>query len=127
MLKSLVRSMSKSAKNKKQPAKPPPINPGPIYTDKNGNLIILVNAKPGSKQTQITDISEDGVGIQIAAPPIDGEANTELIKFLAKLLSLRKSDVSLDKGNKSRQKQIVIGKGCLEEEKLKELIKSAVD
>ena len=44
-------------------------------------------------------MSEDGVGIQIAAAPVDGEANTELVKYLSKLLGLRKSDVFLEKVN----------------------------
>ena len=45
----------------------------------------------------LTDISSEGVGIQIAAPPMDGEANAELIKFLASSLGVRKSDVTLDR------------------------------
>lgn len=42
-------------------------------------------------------IDADGVGISIAAPPVDGEANSELIKFVSKELKVRKSDVSLEK------------------------------
>lgn len=37
------------------------------------------------------------MGVQINAPPVEGEANTELVKYLASVLGLRKSDVSLDK------------------------------
>ncbi|XP_055542008.1 UPF0235 protein C15orf40 homolog [Wyeomyia smithii] len=86
---------------------------GPVYVDpKTGAVMIKIQAKPGAKFNGITDIHEDGVGVQIAAPPIDGEANTELVKYLAKLLELRKSDVSLDKGSKSRQKTVVLEKGC---------------
>lgn len=43
------------------------------------------------------DISSDGVGVQINAPPTDGEANAELIKYLSKVLGLRKSDLTLDR------------------------------
>lgn len=43
------------------------------------------------------DISADGVGVQIAAPPTEGEANAELVRYLSKVLGLRKSDISLDK------------------------------
>lgn len=43
------------------------------------------------------DICSDGVGVQINAPPTDGEANAELIKYLSKVLGLRKSDLSLDR------------------------------
>ncbi|XP_035777213.1 UPF0235 protein C15orf40 homolog [Anopheles albimanus] len=87
---------------------------GPVLVDaKTGNLIVKILAKPGAKTSGITDVSEEGVGCQIAAPPIDGEANTELIKYLSKLLELRKSDVSLDRGSKSRQKTIILDKdGC---------------
>lgn len=42
------------------------------------------------------DISSEGVGVQINAPPTDGEANAELIKYVSKVLGLRKSDLTLN-------------------------------
>lgn len=45
----------------------------------------------------IEDISEESVGVQISAPPVDGEANAELLKFMSKTLGVRKSDVVLGK------------------------------
>ena len=41
------------------------------------------------------DEIEKLVTLQIAAPPTEGEANAELVKFLAKSMGLRKSDVEL--------------------------------
>jgi uncharacterized protein YggU (UPF0235/DUF167 family) len=43
------------------------------------------------------DIGSEAVSVQISAPPVEGEANTELVKYMAAVLGLRKSDVSLDK------------------------------
>lgn len=43
------------------------------------------------------DLTDDGIGIQINAPPVDGEANAELLKYLSSVLSVRKSDISLDR------------------------------
>jgi uncharacterized protein len=60
---------------------------------------------------------------QISAPPIDGEANTELVKYLAKSLNLRKSDVTLDRGSKSRQKTVVLEKGVLNVDAVMTLLK----
>lgn len=37
------------------------------------------------------------MGVAISAPPVEGEANTELVKYLASILGMRKSDVSLDR------------------------------
>lgn len=80
-----------------------------ITMSKSGTIQVKIRAKPGAKQNQITDTtSPEGVGIQIAAPPVEGEANTELIKYLSKVLGVRKSDVSLDRGSKSRNKVILV-------------------
>lgn len=48
---------------------------------------IRVKAKPGAKQTAITDISkeDEAIGIQLAAPPREGAANEELISFIAEI------------------------------------------
>ncbi|KAG8221836.1 hypothetical protein J437_LFUL003470 [Ladona fulva] len=102
---------------------------GPISLDKAGNIAIKVLAKPGSKINAVTDISEEGVGIQINAPPVDGEANTELIKYLSSILNIRKSDIQLDKGSRSRQKTIIVSQSKTQSvetvtEKLKSEIQS---
>ena len=56
----------------------------------------------------LTDISADGVGVQIAAPAREGEANEELVRYLAGILTVKKRSISLDKGSKSRQKMVTI-------------------
>lgn len=48
------------------------------------------------------------MGVQIAAPARDGEANEELVRYLAELLNVRTRTISLDKGSKSRQKVVTI-------------------
>lgn len=48
-------------------------------------------------ECNVLDISSEGVGVQISAPPVEGEANTELVRYLASVLGLKKSEVSLDK------------------------------
>lgn len=45
------------------------------------------------------DITNEGIRIQINAPPVDGEANVELIKYLSSILGVRKSDLSLNQVN----------------------------
>lgn len=109
-------SSSKKSNSKKKTADaglktaPPPI--GPVKINKDGNIVIKIHAKPGAKQNVITDVSDEAIGVQIAAPPVDGEANTELTKFISKVLRLRKSDVSVDRGSKSREKTILVDKSA---------------
>lgn len=45
----------------------------------------------------IEDILEEGVGVQILAFFVDGEVNVELLKFMSKILGVRKFDVVLGK------------------------------
>lgn len=98
---------------------------GAISADKTGNILIKVQAKPGAKVNNITDITDDSVGIQISAPPVEGEANTELVKYLSSVLGVRKSDVTLDRGSRSRQKTIVLSKGILTVEQVMAKLKVA--
>ncbi len=46
--------------------------------------------------------------VRVAAPPIDGEANSEVCRFFAKLLDLPKSKVILLSGDRSRYKVILV-------------------
>ncbi|KAJ1180357.1 hypothetical protein NDU88_005579 [Pleurodeles waltl] len=106
------RAMPKKDKKPGKEQSKSPVNPpaqsSPVGVDKNGSITIAIHAKPGSKQNAITDVSSDAVGVAIAAPPTEGEANAELCRYLSKVLEVKKSDVVLDRGGKSREKVVKI-------------------
>ncbi|VDL71633.1 unnamed protein product [Nippostrongylus brasiliensis] len=79
-----------------------------VSVDKNGHIQLKILAKPGAKVSAVTDVGDDEVGVAIAAPPRDGEANEELIDYMRSVLGLKKSELSLDKGGKSRTKTLLI-------------------
>ncbi|XP_070764232.1 UPF0235 protein C15orf40 homolog [Enoplosus armatus] len=97
----------------------------PVARDKSGAVTITVHAKPGSKHSSITEVSPEAVGVAIAAPPTDGEANAELIRYLAEVLDLKKSHISLDKGSRSRDKLIKVDSSLSPEEVLRRLRQAA--
>lgn len=107
----IIRKMSKQGgkKSKKSSNVVVDVNntiTGPVTFTKDRSILIKIQAKPGAKNNGITDISEEAVGVAISAPPVQGEANIELVKYLASVLGLKKSDVTLDRGSKGRQKVI---------------------
>jgi hypothetical protein len=57
----------------------------------------------------------DAIKIRVAAPPVGGAANAELIAFVSKTLGVPKSDVSIVSGTTGRRKTIVV-KGWSDEE-----------
>uniref|UniRef100_A0ABM5EX59 UPF0235 protein C15orf40 homolog isoform X2 n=1 Tax=Pogona vitticeps TaxID=103695 RepID=A0ABM5EX59_9SAUR len=103
----------------------PPVPSGPVATDKNGSVVISVHAKPGSKQNAVTDLGAAAVGVAIAAPPSEGEANAELCRYLSKVLEVKKSEVVLEKGGKSREKLVKILAPLTPEEVLEKLKREA--
>ncbi|XP_037718349.1 UPF0235 protein C15orf40 homolog [Drosophila subpulchrella] len=127
MSKNKGKSKTTSEKAKTDAKSTPAKETSPITVDKSGNICIQILAKPGAKQNGITGIGLEGVGVQIAAPPSEGEANAELVKFLSKVLGLRKSDVSLDKGSRSRNKIILISKGVSTVEAIEQLLRKESD
>lgn len=68
---------------------------------------IVVSAKPGAKVSSISGMDDESVMIQIAAPPVDGKANKELIDFLSEVLDAKKADLSIGKGGKSKNKVVL--------------------
>ncbi|XP_071398288.1 UPF0235 protein C15orf40 homolog [Centroberyx affinis] len=98
---------------------------GPVARDKSGAVTITVHVKPGSKHNGITDVSAEAVGVAVAAPPTDGEANAELVRYLADVLDLKKSHVVLDKGSRSRDKLIRLDSSLSPEEVLRRLRQAA--
>ncbi|XP_058252274.1 UPF0235 protein C15orf40 homolog [Hemibagrus wyckioides] len=124
---SLINKMPKKDKTSKdsQAKKQPETPTGPVSTLKDGGLAISIHAKPGAKQNAVTDVSSEAVGVAIAAPPTDGEANAELVRYLCKVLVLKKSEVTLDKGSKSREKVIKVTASISQEEVLERLKREA--
>lgn len=74
----------------------------------NHQVLLRVLVKPGAKQNHITDTDANEIGVQIAAPPKDGEANDELRDYLCDVLQVKKSQLSLVAGQKSRNKTVLI-------------------
>lgn len=74
-----------------------------------GELYLCIKARPGADKTAVKEIMEDEtVKINIVAPPVNGKANQELIKFLAKEFDISKNNVKIVSGERERIKLIHI-------------------
>ncbi|MGA8830773.1 MAG: DUF167 domain-containing protein [Desulfomonilaceae bacterium] len=71
-------------------------------------FILTVRVTPNSSTNMVSTGSEGKVLIRLTSPPVDGEANKALIKFVAKKLKIRQSDVSIARGERSRDKTLLI-------------------
>jgi len=69
---------------------------------------LLVHVVPRASRTEIVGKHGDAVRIRVAAPPADGAANEELVRFLAERLGVRRSAISIAAGDTSRRKRVII-------------------
>lgn len=101
---------------------------GPIFSHKSGGIAVKIHAKPGAKLSNVVGIDADAIEIQIGAAPRDGEANAELIEFLSKTLRIKRTEICLEIGAKSREKTIIISKNAnLSPDDVKNLLKDAIE
>jgi len=63
---------------------------------------------PRARCNQITGLVGNNWNIKIAAPPVNGKANDELINYLSQILRIGKSYISIKRGENSRCKLIVV-------------------
>ena len=68
----------------------------------------LVRVKPRASRSRILAVLEGALEVAIAAPPVEGAANTELIRLLAATLERGKSTIVIVSGEGSRSKLISI-------------------
>jgi uncharacterized protein (TIGR00251 family) len=77
------------------------------YRWEDQDLILRLRIQPkASRDAFVAPYGEDEYKITITAPPVDGQANIHLIKFLAKQFGLPRSRVSLESGETSRSKSL---------------------
>ncbi|MGI5920696.1 MAG: DUF167 domain-containing protein [Syntrophomonadaceae bacterium] len=77
-------------------------------TDTPQGVRIEVKVQPRSSRNLIAGEQDGVLKIKLTAPPVDGEANEALIVYLSGLLGVPKRDISLIKGETSRNKLIEI-------------------
>ncbi len=72
--------------------------------------ILHLAVQPGAKFSEI--VGEVGepvrLKVRIKAPPVEGKANKEVIKFIASLLKIRKNQVEIYRGELSRHKDVLV-------------------
>ncbi|MDH2997550.1 YggU family protein [Pasteurellaceae bacterium LFhippo2] len=64
--------------------------------------------QPKASRDQIVGLHDGELKIAITAPPVDGQANAHLLKYLSKQFKVPKSSIVLEKGELQRHKQIFI-------------------
>jgi uncharacterized protein (TIGR00251 family) len=77
--------------------------------EENGTrLIVKVHVQPGARRTETSGLHGGMLKIRLAAPPVDGKANSELIRFVAAAFGVPLRAVAIVAGAASRHKEVEI-------------------
>ncbi len=69
-----------------------------------GAVRVTVYVQPRASRSEVAGVHGDAVKIRLAAPPVEGAANKELVTFLAKKLGVPKSAIRIVSGERGRRK-----------------------
>jgi uncharacterized protein len=72
-------------------------------------------ASPGARRSEVAGVADGRLRLKLAAPAHEGKANAELVRFLAGVLEVPKSAVTLSAGAGARRKLVRV-QGITEEE-----------
>src|SRR5689334_20663382 len=73
-----------------------------------GGIRLAVQVTPNAKRSEVIGRLEDVLKIRLQAQPIEGKANEALVRYLADVLDVPKSAVSITHGQTSKRKTIEI-------------------
>jgi uncharacterized protein len=74
------------------------------YREEGGALVFAVRVVPRASKTAIAGEHDGALKVRVAAPPVEGAANAELTRFLAKRLGVAARAVEIVGGHASKTK-----------------------
>lgn len=75
---------------------------------RDGAVRFPVYARPRASRTELAGEHDGALAIRLAAPPVDGQANAELVSFLARALGVSRSAVRIVRGERGRRKVVEV-------------------
>ena len=85
-----------------------------------GVVKISLRVHPNATRNEVVTSADGVLQVKVAAPPVKGKANKELVAFLSQVLGVGKSSLTIVKGHTSRNKVITVD-GLSQEEIIKRL------
>ena len=69
---------------------------------------ISLRVQPNASRNELVDFTNGVLKVKVAAPPVKGKANEELIVFLSEILGISKGSLSIITVHTSRSKVVAI-------------------
>jgi uncharacterized protein (TIGR00251 family) len=77
-------------------------------TTKEGRVTFAVRVQPRASKSGVAGEADGALKVRLAAPPVEGQANGELIRLLAKLFDAPRQRIAIVSGQTSRNKVVSV-------------------
>ncbi len=78
------------------------------YSVKHGLLIFKVRVVPRASRSEFVGEHDGALRVRLAAPPVAGAANAELVRLLARAFKVTRAAVEISAGQTSKLKQVTV-------------------
>ena len=78
------------------------------FSQKDRRLTFNVRVVPRASRSEIVGEHDGALRVRLAAPPVDGAANEELIRILARAFRLSSASVAIVAGPSSKLKRVAV-------------------
>ncbi len=77
-----------------------------LHSEKDGRLTFKVRVVPRASRSAVVGEHDGALRVRLAAPPVDGAANEELVELLASTFSVSRSAIEITAGHSSKLKTV---------------------
>ncbi|MEA3487619.1 MAG: DUF167 domain-containing protein [Thermodesulfobacteriota bacterium] len=77
-------------------------------SETEGVVVFNIRVIPRASRCELAGVQGDALKIRITAPPVEGAANKECIRLLSDMLKVKKSQIKIIAGHRSKNKRVSI-------------------
>ena len=81
------------------------------HTETDGSITFTIRVIPRASKSEVVGEFDGSLKVKIAAPPVDGSANEEVVKLIAKAFDCPRAGVEILSGHTSRTKRLRVAGG----------------
>lgn len=71
-------------------------------------VVFSIRVIPRASRCELAGVQGDALKLRITAPPVEGAANKECVRFLSDMLGVKKSQIKIIAGHRSKNKKVSI-------------------
>lgn len=75
-------------------------------TEGAATVTLVIHVQPRARRTEVVGPHGGAIKIRLQAPPVDGAANAELIRFLSERLGVPRQSIRIVSGETGRRKRV---------------------